>query len=131
MITGAGPELDLFSIQEEGPGFPFFHPKGMVIMNSLIEFWRREHTRRGYEEVSTPIILSTSCGKRSGHYDHYEENMYFLKIDDEDYAIKPMNCPGGILMYKRKPVSYRDLPGRMAELGTVHRHELSGARCMG
>ena len=122
-----GRELDLFSIQEEGPGFPFFHPKGMVIMNSLLEFWRREHTRRGYEEVSTPIILSTELWKRSGHYDHYEENMYFLKIDDEDYAIKPMNCPGGILMYKRKPVSYRDLPIRMAELGVVHRHELSGA----
>ena len=96
-------------------------------MNSLLEFWRREHTRRGYEEVSTPIILSTELWKRSGHYDHYEENMYFLKIDDEDYAIKPMNCPGGILMYKRKPVSYRDLPIRMAELGVVHRHELSGA----
>ncbi|MBE5781073.1 MAG: threonine--tRNA ligase [Clostridiales bacterium] len=122
-----GKELDLFSILEEGPGFPFFHPKGMIIMNNLLDFWRKEHTRRGYQEVNTPIILSRQLWERSGHYDHYRDNMYFLKIDEEDFAIKPMNCPGGILMYKRKPVSYRDLPIRMAELGVVHRHELSGA----
>ena len=122
-----GRELDLFSLHEEGPGFPFFHPKGMVLMNALLDFWRKEHVKRGYQEISTPIILSSELWKRSGHYDHYRDNMYFLKIDDEDFAIKPMNCPGGMIMYKRRQYSYRELPVRMAELGLVHRHEKSGA----
>ncbi|HZX21198.1 MAG TPA: threonine--tRNA ligase [Clostridia bacterium] len=121
-----GRELDLFSLSEEGPGFPFFHPKGMVIRNILEDFWRNEHARRGYEEIKTPIILNERLWRRSGHWDHYKENMYFTKIDEEDYAIKPMNCPGAILMYNRKKRSYRDLPIRMGELGIVHRHELSG-----
>lgn len=122
-----GKELDLFSVQEEGPGFPFFHPKGMVLKNQLIDFWRKEHVKRGYEEISTPMILSSQLWKTSGHWDHYRENMYTVTIDDQEFAIKPMNCPGGMLMFKRKRYSYRDLPVRMAELGTVHRHELSGA----
>ena len=122
-----GKELDLFSVQEEGPGFPFFHPKGMVLKNQLIDFWRKEHIKRGYEEISTPMILSSQLWKTSGHWDHYRENMYTVPIDDQEFAIKPMNCPGGMLMFKRKRYSYRDLPVRMAELGTVHRHELSGA----
>ncbi|MBS6942835.1 MAG: threonine--tRNA ligase [Clostridiales bacterium] len=122
-----GKELDLFSVQEEGPGFPFFHPKGMVLKNQLIDFWRKEHVKRGYEEISTPMILSSQLWKTSGHWDHYRENMYTVAIDDQEFAIKPMNCPGGMLMFKRKRYSYRDLPVRMAELGTVHRHELSGA----
>ncbi|AOY76381.1 threonine--tRNA ligase [Clostridium formicaceticum] len=122
-----GKELDLFSLQEEGPGFPFFHPKGMVLRNQLENFWRREHTKRGYEEIRTPIILNEALWHQSGHWDHYKENMYFTKIDEGDYAVKPMNCPGSILMYKRKMHSYRDLPIRMGELGLVHRHELSGA----
>ncbi len=122
-----GKELDLFSVQEEGPGFPFFHPKGMVLKNQLIDFWRKEHIKRGYEEISTPMILSSQLWKTSGHWDHYRENMYTVAIDDQEFAIKPMNCPGGMLMFKRKRYSYRDLPVRMAELGTVHRHELSGA----
>lgn len=121
-----GKELDLFSLHEEGPGFAFFHPNGMVLRNALEEFWRKEHIKRGYTEVKTPIILHESLWKRSGHWDHYKENMYFTEIDDETYAIKPMNCPGGILLYKRKIHSYRDLPIRMGELGLVHRHELSG-----
>ncbi len=121
-----GAELDLFSIQEEGPGFPFFHPKGMVLRNELEKFWRDVHRKRGYQEVRTPVILNRSLWERSGHWDHYRENMYFTKIDDLDYAIKPMNCPGGILIYKSRLHSYRDLPVRMAELGLVHRHELSG-----
>lgn len=121
-----GKELDLFSIQEEGPGFPFFHPKGMVLRNILEDFWRAVHRKWGYQEVRTPIILHEDLWKQSGHWDHYQENMYFTKIDDEGYAIKPMNCPGGILLYKRKLHSYRDLPLRVAELGLVHRHELSG-----
>lgn len=121
-----GKELDLFSLLEEGPGFPFFHPKGMVIRNILEDFWRVEHAKRGYEEIKTPIILNEKLWKQSGHWDHYKENMYFTKIDDVNYAIKPMNCPGAILMFNRKRHSYRDLPIRMGELGLVHRHELSG-----
>jgi len=121
-----GKELDLFSIQEEGPGFPFFHPKGMIIRNLLEDFWRKEHTKRGYQEIKTPIILNKDLWIRSGHWDHYKENMYFTKIDDLDYAIKPMNCPGSMILYKRKIFSYRDLPLRVGELGLVHRHELSG-----
>lgn len=121
-----GKELDLFSIQPEGPGFPFFHPKGMVIINNLVDFWRKEHVRRGYCEIRTPLILDRELWIRSGHWDHYRENMYFTKIDDRDFAVKPMNCPGGMLVYKSQLRSYRDLPLRMAELGTVHRHERSG-----
>lgn len=122
-----GKELDLFSLQDEGPGFPFFHPKGMVLRNELESFWREAHIKRGYEEIKTPIILNEDLWHRSGHWDHYKENMYFTKIDEGNFAVKPMNCPGSILMYKRKMHSYRDLPIRMAELGLVHRHELSGA----
>ena len=122
-----GRELDLFDIFDEGPGFPFFFPKGMILRNELENFWRQEHTKAGYEEVKTPMILNQELWHRSGHWDHYKDNMYVVKIDDEDYAIKPMNCPGGMLAYKRKAHSYRDLPERMAELGLVHRHELSGA----
>ena len=122
-----GRELDLFSIQEEGPGFPFFHPNGMIIRNELENYWRTVHTRYGYKEIKTPIILNQKLWQQSGHWDHYQENMYFTSIDDEAYAIKPMNCPGGILVYKTKQHSYRDLPLRTAELGLVHRHELSGA----
>jgi len=122
-----GMELDLFSLHDEGPGFPFFHPKGMVLRNILEDFWRKEHQKRGYVEVKTPIILSRTLWEQSGHWDHYKENMYFTKIDDQDYAIKPMNCPGGMIMYKTKLRSYRDLPIRCGELGLVHRHELSGA----
>ena len=122
-----GKELDLFSLHAEGPGFPFFHPKGMVIMNNLIDFWRREHAKRGYVEVKTPMILDRALWIRSGHWDHYKDNMYFTEIDEQPFAIKPMNCPGGILIYKNDIRSYRDLPIRMAELGFVHRHERSGA----
>jgi threonyl-tRNA synthetase len=121
-----GRELDLFDIYEEGPGFPFFLPKGMVLRNQLEDFWRTEHRKRGYQEIRTPMILSEDLWHRSGHWDHYKENMYFTKIDEGDYSIKPMNCPGGMLAYKRKMHSYRDLPQRLAEMGLVHRHELSG-----
>lgn len=121
-----GAELDLFSIQEEGPGFPFFHPKGMVLRNELEQFWREVHRKRGYQEIRTPIILNRDLWERSGHWDHYRENMYFTRIDEADYAVKPMNCPGGILVYRSRLHSYRDLPVRLAELGLVHRHELSG-----
>lgn len=121
-----GRELDLFSLHEEGPGFPFFHPKGMVVMNTLIDFWRREHVRRGYQEVRTPQILDRELWLRSGHWDHYRENMYFTEIDEKPFAIKPMNCPGGILIYKTQLHSYRELPMRIGELGVVHRHERSG-----
>ncbi len=121
-----GRELDLFSIHDEGPGFPFFHAKGMILRNELESFWREVHTQWGYQEIKTPIILRQDLWERSGHWDHYQENMYFTEIDEENYAIKPMNCPGGILVYKNKPHSYRELPLRMAELGLVHRHELSG-----
>ncbi|MEG0332131.1 MAG: threonine--tRNA ligase [Clostridium sp.] len=122
-----GRELDLFSMNEVGPGFPFFHPKGMVIRNELENYWRKIHTKSGYKEIKTPIILSESLWHTSGHWDHYKENMYFTKIDGEDYAVKPMNCPGGALTYKNGMHSYRDLPLRMGELGLVHRHEISGA----
>lgn len=121
-----GRELDLFSIQAEGPGFPCFHPKGMVVLNNLVDFWRREHIRRGYSEIRTPLILDKELWVRSGHWDHYKENMYFTEIDEKPYAVKPMNCPGGLLVYKSSLKSYRDLPLRMAELGIVHRHERSG-----
>jgi len=121
-----GADLDLFSIQEDGPGFPFFHPKGMVLRNELEKFWRDVHRKRRYQEIRTPIILNRTLWEKSGHWDHYRENMYFTKIDEFDYAVKPMNCPGGILVYKSKLHSYRDLPIRMGELGLVHRHELSG-----
>ena len=121
-----GTELDLFSIHDEGPGFPFFHPKGMVIRNELETFWREEHRRRGYHEIRTPVILNRGLWEQSGHWEHYRENMYFTSIDEGDYAVKPMNCPGGILVYKTKLHSYRELPIRLAELGLVHRHELSG-----
>jgi len=121
-----GKELDLFSLHEEGPGFPFFHPKGMIIRNILEDFWRKEHIKRGYGEVRTPIILNEELWHRSGHWDHYKENMYFTTIDESNYAIKPMNCPGAMLIYKTQMHSYRDFPIRLAELGLVHRHELSG-----
>ena len=121
-----GKELDLFSLQGEGPGFPFFHPKGMVILNNLIDFWKKEHTKRGYCEIRTPLILERSLWIQSGHWDHYRDNMYFTEIDERPFAIKPMNCPGGMLVYKSQIRSYRDLPLRMAELGVVHRHERSG-----
>ena len=122
-----GKELDLYSIMEEGPGFPFFHPKGMIIRNELENFWRREHVKHGYDEVKTPIILDAELWKRSGHWDNYKENMYFTQIDDSEFAVKQMNCPGGMLLYNRKMVSYKDLPLRYGELGLVHRHEKSGA----
>lgn len=121
-----GRDLDLYSLQEEGPGFPFFHPKGMVLRNQLEDYWRKEHVKHGYQEIKTPIILNRDLWIRSGHWDHYQENMYFTKIDDMDYAVKPMNCPGSMLVYNRKIHSYRDLPLRIGELGLVHRHELSG-----
>ncbi|KUJ91008.1 MAG: threonyl-tRNA synthetase [Thermoanaerobacter thermocopriae] len=121
-----GKELDLFSIHPEGPGFPFFHPKGMIIRNILEDFWRKEHIKHGYQEIKTPIILNEELWRRSGHWDHYKENMYFTEIDGETYAIKPMNCPGAMLVYKSTMHSYRDLPLRLCELGLVHRHELSG-----
>ena len=122
-----GRELDLFALYDEGQGFPFFFPKGMIIRNKLIDFWREEHTKAGYVEISTPLILNEELWHRSGHWDHYKENMYFTLIDDSGHAVKPMNCPGGMLAYKRRMWSYRELPVRMAELGIVHRHELSGA----
>ena len=122
-----GKELGLFALLDEGPGFPFFLPKGMVLRNTLLEYWREVHKRYGYVEISTPMILNRTLWERSGHWDHYKENMYTTVIDDTDFAIKPMNCPGGMLVYKLEPHSYRDLPFRVAELGLVHRHELSGA----
>jgi threonyl-tRNA synthetase len=122
-----GKELDLFSLHDEGQGFPFFHPKGMAVINTLMEFWLREHMKRGYDEVRTPLILDRSLWLQSGHWDHYKENMYFTEIDEKPFAIKPMNCPGGMLVYKTQIRSYRDLPLRHAERGIVHRHERSGA----
>ena len=121
-----GKELELFSFHDEGRGFPFIHPKGMVLRNELIDFWKKEHRKAGYEEVMTPIVLNQSLWQQSGHCDHYQENIYFTEIDDELQSIKQMNCPGGILIYKSKMRSYRDLPIRMGELGVVHRHEKSG-----
>lgn len=122
-----GKELGLFTIMEEGPGFPFFLPKGVVLKNTLVDYWREIHRKAGYYEIQTPMILNRALWERSGHWDHYKENMYTTVIDDEDYAIKPMNCPGGMLVYKTQMHSYKDLPLRMGELGLVHRHELSGA----
>lgn len=121
-----GRELDLFSLHEEGPGFPFFHHNGMVIIEELLSFWRDEHRRAGYEEIRTPLILNRALWEQSGHWDHFRENMYFTRIDEQDYAVKPMNCPGAMLVYRSRMHSYRDLPRRIAELGLVHRHELSG-----
>ena len=121
-----GKELGLFMMSDEGPGFPFFLPNGMVLKNTLLDYWREIHRKNGYVEISTPIILNRHLWETSGHWDHYKENMYTTVIDDQDYAIKPMNCPGGILVYKSEPRSYRDLPLRMGELGLVHRHEKSG-----
>ena len=122
-----GRELGLFMMCDEGPGFPFFLPKGMVLKNTLLDYWRELHKENGYVEVSTPIILSRHLWENSGHWDHYKDNMYTTMIDEEDYAVKPMNCPGGMLVYKSEPRSYKDLPLRMGELGLVHRHEKSGA----
>ena len=122
-----GRELGLFMLTDEGPGFPFFLPTGMVLKNTLIDYWRQVHKKYGYVEISTPIILNRKLWERSGHWDHYKQNMYTTVIDEEDYAIKPMNCPGGMMVYASEPHSYRDLPMRVGELGLVHRHELSGA----
>ncbi|MBE6539306.1 MAG: threonine--tRNA ligase [Ruminococcaceae bacterium] len=122
-----GKELGLFMMTDDGPGFPFFLPNGMVLKNTLIDYWREVHKRYGYVEISTPVILNRRLWERSGHWGHYKQNMYTTKIDEEDYAIKPMNCPGGMLVYMNEPHSYRDLPLRAGELGLVHRHELSGA----
>lgn len=122
-----GKELELFTIMEEGPGFPFFLPKGMILKNTLVDYWREIHKAAGYYEIQTPMMLNRALWERSGHWDHYKENMYTTVIDDDDFAIKPMNCPGGMLVYKTKMRSYKDLPLRMGELGLVHRHELSGA----
>lgn len=122
-----GKELELFTIMEEGPGFPFFLPKGMILKNTLVDYWREIHREAGYDEIQSPMMLNRALWERSGHWDHYKENMYTTVIDDTDFAVKPMNCPGGILVYKTKMHSYKDLPLRMGELGLVHRHELSGA----
>lgn len=122
-----GKELGLFAMMDEGPGFPFFLPKGMILKNLLIDYWRKLHTREGYVEISSPMMLNRQLWETSGHWDHYAENMYTTVIDETDFAVKPMNCPGGMLVYKLEPRSYRDLPIRMGELGLVHRHEKSGA----
>ena len=122
-----GRELDLFALFDEGPGFPFFFPNGMILRNELETFWREKHRKAGYDEIRTPLILNEELWHRSGHWDHYKDNMYFTKIDEGGYAIKPMNCPGGMLTFKRRMWSYKELPARMAEMGIVHRHELSGA----
>ena len=121
-----GKELGLFTMMEEGPGFPFFLPKGMILKNTLIDYWRKLHEREGYQEISTPVLLNKKLWETSGHWDHYRENMYTTTIDEEEFAVKPMNCPGGMLVYKSQPRSYRDLPLRIGELGLVHRHEKSG-----
>ncbi|OHB55904.1 MAG: threonine--tRNA ligase [Planctomycetes bacterium GWF2_50_10] len=121
-----GKQLDLFSFHEEGPGFAFFHPKGMVIWNSVIDFWRKVHRKYGYQEIKTPIMLNESLWHKSGHWDNYKENMYFTTVDEITYAVKPMNCPGGLLVYKSRPHSYKEFPMRVAELGLVHRYEASG-----
>jgi len=122
-----GKELGLFMLRDEGPGFPFFLPKGMTLKNTLIDYWRQVHKKYGYVEISTPVILNRQLWERSGHWDHYKQNMYTTVIDEEDYAVKPMNCPGGMLVYASEPHSYKELPLRVGELGLVHRHELSGA----
>jgi threonyl-tRNA synthetase len=121
-----GKDLELFSFHDEAPGFPFFHPKGMLLQNAILEYWRKEHISQGYKEIKTPIILSNELWKTSGHWDNYKDNMYFVQIEECEYAVKPMNCPGAILVYKSNQHSYRDLPIRYAELGLVHRHEKSG-----
>jgi threonyl-tRNA synthetase len=121
-----GKDLELFSFHDEAPGFPFFHPKGMIIQNAILDYWRKEHQLEGYEEIRTPIILSNELWRTSGHWDHYKDNMYFVQIDEYEYAIKPMNCPGAILIYKSNQHSYREFPIKYAELGIVHRHEKSG-----
>lgn len=121
-----GFQLDLFSFHDEAPGFPFWHPKGMVVWNKLMDWWREEHVEASYVEVKTPVILSRKLWESSGHWDHYKENMYFTKIDERDFAVKPMNCPGSMLLYKEKLHSYREFPIRLAEVGLVHRHELAG-----
>jgi threonyl-tRNA synthetase len=121
-----GKDLELFSFHDEAPGFPFFHPKGMLLQNAILEYWRKEHIAQGYKEIKTPIILSNELWKTSGHWDNYKDNMYFVQIEECEYAVKPMNCPGAILVYKSNQHSYRDLPIRYAELGLVHRHEKSG-----
>jgi len=121
-----GKDLDLFSFHDEAPGFPFFHPKGMSMIKIILDYWRKEHKKEGYLEINTPIILSNQLWKTSGHWDNYRENMYFIKIDEYDYAVKPMNCPGTIIVYKTNQHSYKELPVRIAELGLVHRHEKSG-----
>jgi threonyl-tRNA synthetase len=121
-----GRELDLFSFHDEGPGFPFFHPRGMVVLNEILDYWRKVHRREGYVETRTPIILREELWHQSGHWEHYQQNMYFTQIDEEGYAIKPMNCPGNMLIYKSSQHSYREFPMKVAELGLVHRHELSG-----
>ena len=121
-----GKELGLFMLLEEGPGFPFFLPKGMTLKNTLVDYWRQIHQRENYLEVSTPLIMRKQLWEQSGHWDHYKDNMYTTKIEDEEFCIKPMNCPGGVLVYKSEPHSYKDLPLRIGELGTVHRHERSG-----
>ncbi|MHC4712464.1 MAG: threonine--tRNA ligase [Planctomycetota bacterium] len=121
-----GRDLDLFSFHDEGPGFPFFHPKGMVVINEILDYWRKVHRREGYVETCTPIILREELWHQSGHWDHYRENMYFTRIDEQGYAVKPMNCPGNMLIYKATQHSYREFPMKVAELGLVHRHELSG-----
>ena len=122
-----GKEMGLFMLCDEGPGFPFFLPNGMAIKNALIDYWRDIHYKAGYVEVSTPMIMNRHLWETSGHWDHYKDNMYATMIDDEDYCIKPMNCPGGVMVYRSQPHSYRELPMRVGELGMVHRHELSGA----
>ncbi len=121
-----GRELDLFSFHDEGPGFPFLHPRGVIVWNQLIEYWRQLHNANGYEEIRTPVLLKEELWHQSGHWENYRENMYFTSIDETNYAIRPMNCPGGLLIYKSRPRSYREFPLRMAEMGLVHRHELSG-----
>ena len=121
-----GKDLDLFSFHDEAPGFPFFHPKGMSMIRTILDYWRKEHKKEGYQEINTPIILNNQLWKTSGHWDNYRENMYFVKIDEDDYAVKPMNCPGTIIVYKTNQHSYKELPIRIAELGLVHRHEKSG-----
>ena len=121
-----GTKLDLYSFHDEAAGMPFFHAKGITVWNALLDYWRHEHKAAGYVETKTPIMLNRFLWERSGHWENYRENMYTSSIDDMDYAIKPMNCPGGMLLYKTKPHSYRDLPLRIAEVGLVHRHELSG-----
>ena len=122
-----GRELGLFMMCDEGPGFPFFLPKGMVLKNILLDYWRELHKKNGYVEIATPLIMNRQLWENSGHWDHYKDNMYTTVIDDEDYAVKPMNCPGGMLVYKSEPHSYKDLPLRAGEIGLVHRHEKSGA----